>query len=141
MSEQERKEKIANFVNKMHQQFNKHAVILTSADGRLEAEDYEGFEQTYATLPLNDLIEIVQAQHIKINELAHDRYTSHETTLNILRDISNCKDFLAFDDLKKKARSILLAQDMVERGANPEKVKEQLLNGAKGTATSNIIIQ
>lgn len=142
MSEQQiNQEQVAAFLNEMHALFSKHAVVMQVADGRLAAFDTEGFKQTYEALPTTDLIEIVQAQHIKTNELYGELIKRSENMMNILRDISSCKDFMAFDDLKKKARAILLAQDMVDRGKDPEEIKKMMDEKTQGQSTSNIIVQ
>lgn len=142
MSEQQmNQEQVTAFINEMHALFSKHAVVMEAADGRLAAFDTEGFKQAYATLPTTDLIEIVQAQHIKTNELYGQFVQRGEILMSILRDISACKDFMAFDDLKKKARAILLAQDMVDRGKDPEEIKRMMEEQTTGQSTSNIIIQ
>lgn len=139
--EKSKKENVVAFVNEMHGLFSKHAVVMQAADARLAELDTEGFKLLYAKLPQNDLIEIVQAQHIKTNELYGEYRKLNETLRAIMQDISGCKDFLAFDDLKKKARTILLAQDMVDRGKDPKEVSKMLENETAGLSTSNIIIQ
>lgn len=139
--EKSKKENVVAFVNEMHGLFSKHAVVMQAADARLAELDTEGFKLLYAKLPQNDLIEIVQAQHIKTNELYGEYRKLNETLRAIMQDISGCKDFLAFDDLKKKARTILLAQDMVDRGKDPKEVRKMLENETAGLSTSNIIIQ
>lgn len=48
---------------------------------------------------------------------------------------------MAFDDLRKKARSILLAQDMVDRGKSPDEVQAQVEKSLAGTPQGNIIVQ
>lgn len=139
--EKSKKENVVAFVNEMHGLFSKHAVVMQAADARLAELDTEGFKLLYAKLPQNDLIEIVQAQHIKTNELYGEYRKLNETLRAIMQDISGCKDFLAFDDLKKKARAILLAQDMVDRGKDPKEVRKMLENETAGLSTSNIIVQ
>lgn len=135
MTEQEQKEMWANFLNEMHALFSKHSVVMLEADKKLSEANLDGFKQIYATLPNADLIEIIQSQHIKVNELYRVMTDRSETTMNILRDISQCKDFVAFEDLKKKARSILLAQDMVDRGKPVDEVLKTLNGGNKGSST------
>lgn len=139
--EKSKKENVVAFVNEMHGLFSKHAVVMQAADARLAELDTEGFKLLYAKLPQNDLIEIVQAQHIKTNELYGEYRKLNETLRAIMQDISGCKDFLAFDDLKKKARAILLALDMVDRGKDPKEVRKMLENETAGLSTSNIIVQ
>lgn len=142
MSEQQiNQEQVSAFLNEMHALFSKHAAVMQAADSRLAAFDLDGFKQAYATLPNADLIEIVQAQHIKTNELYGQFKQRGDILLDILRDISGCKDFMAFDDLKKKARTILLAQDMVDRGKDPEEIKKMMEEQTTGQSTSNIIVQ
>lgn len=139
--EKSKKENVVAFVNEMHGLFSKHAIVMQAADARLAELDTEGFKLLYAKLPQNDLIEIVQAQHIKTNELYGEYRKLNETLRTIMQDISGCKDFLAFDDLKKKARAILLAQDMVDRGKDPKEVRKMLEKETSGLSTSNIIVQ
>lgn len=139
--EKSKKENVVAFINEMHGLFSKHAVVMQAADARLAELDTEGFKLLYAKLPQNDLIEIVQAQHIKTNELYGEYRKLNETLRTIMQDISGCKDFLAFDDLKKKARAILLAQDMVDRGKDPKEVRKMLEKETSGLSTSNIIVQ
>lgn len=136
-----KQEQVVSFINEMHDLFSKHAVVMQAADARLAELDTEGFKLLYAKLPQNDLIEIVQAQHIKTNELYGEYRKLNETLRTIMQDISGCKDFLAFDDLKKKARAILLAQDMVDRGKDPKEVRKMLEKETSGLSTSNIIVQ
>lgn len=140
MTEQTNNETLS-FIEEMHGLFSKHADVMLAADGRLAVADYESFKQTYASLSKEDLIEIVQSQHIKTNELFGVVKQRSENLMTILRDISNCKDFFAFEDLKKKARSILLAQDMVDRGKDPEEIKKMMEEQTAGQSTSNIIVQ
>lgn len=135
------KEVVAAFLNEMHALFTKHAAEMQAADSRLAAFDLEGFQRTYKDLSHNDLFEIVQAQHIKTNELYGQFKQRGEVLMAILRDISACKDFVAFDDLKKKARALLLAQDMVDRGKDPDEIKKMMGKELEGQSTSNIIVQ
>lgn len=134
-------EEVQAFVTEMHNLFTKNADVMQKADKQLSVFDLAGFNTTYDNLDVATLAEIVKAQHIKTNELFGEMQKRHETTLAILRDISNCKDFVAFDDLKKKARSILLAQDMVDRGKSPDEVKTMMGKSLAGTPQSNIILQ
>ena len=61
-------QRYAYFINKIRAQFNKNATHLQAADSRLEAQDYDGFLAHYAQLDKETLLEIVQSQHIKVNE-------------------------------------------------------------------------
>ena len=132
---------VVAFLNEMKELFNKHSNVFIAADGRLTAQDYEGFKTLYKDLPQADLAEMVMAQHVKTNEIFGVMVQRSENLMNILRDISSCKDFVAFDDLKKKARAILMAQDMVDRGKDPEEVMKMMEEQTKGTSTSSIIVQ
>lgn len=84
---------------------------------------------------------MVMAQHVKTNEIFGVMKQRSDTLMDILRDISSCKDFVAFDDLKKRARVVLMAQDMVDRGKDPEEVMKMMEEQTKGTSTSSIIVQ
>lgn len=137
----EKVEPVIAFLDEMKALFNKHSNVFIAADGRLTAEDYDGFKILYKDLPQADLAEMVMAQHLKTNEIFGVMKQRSENLMNILRDISSCKDFVAFDDLKKKARAILMAQDMVDRGKDPEEVMKMMEEQTKGTSTSRIIVQ
>lgn len=132
---------VVAFIDEMKELFNKHSNVFIAADGRLTAQDYDGFKNLYKDLPQADLAEMVMAQHLKTNEIFGVMAQRSENLMNILRDISACKDFVAFDDLKKKARAILMAQDMVDRGKDPEEVMKMMEEQTKGTSTSSIIVQ
>ena len=132
---------VVAFLDEMKALFNKHSNVFIAADGRLTAQDYEGFKTLYKDLPQADLAEMVMAQHVKTNEIFGVMVQRSENLMNILRDISACKDFVAFDDLKKKARAILMAQDMVDRGKDPEEVMKMMEEQTKGTSSSSIIVQ
>ena len=137
----EKVEPVIAFLEEMKALFNKHSKVFIAADGRLTAEDYEGFKSLYKDLPQADLAEMVMAQHLKTNEIFGVMKQRSENLMTILRDISSCKDFVAFDDLKKKARAILMAQDMVDRGKDHEEVIKMMEEQTKGTSTSSIIVQ
>ena len=137
----EKVEQVIAFLEEMRALFNKHSNVFIAADGRLSAEDYDGFKSLYEDLPQADLAEMVMAQHLKTNEIFGVMKQRSENLMTILRDISSCKDFVAFDDLKKKARAILMAQDMVDRGKDPEEVMKMMEEQTKGTSTSSIIVQ
>ena len=137
----EKVEPVIAFLDEMRALFNKHSNVFIAADGRLSVQDYEGFKSLYKDLPQADLAEMVMAQHLKTNEIFGVMKQRSENLMTILRDISSCKDFVAFDDLKKKARAILMAQDMVDRGRDPEEVTKMMEEQTKGTSTSNIIVQ
>lgn len=134
-------ELFAEFQKNMHELFNKHAGVMIAADELLVKAEWEQFKTHYANLSQELLAEIVQAQHVKANEMYDVIKQRTDFAMDVLRDISNCKDFMAFDDLRKKARSILLAQDMVDRGEDPEKVKAMMKEQTANLQTSNIIIQ
>lgn len=131
----------ADLVKELRALFDKHAPLFLAAESCLEKQDYEGFKQTYNTASQEALAEMVMAQHLKTNEIYGVMVQRSETLMHILRDISNCKDFIAFDDLRKRARTILLAQDMVDRGKDPEEVMKVVEEQTKGTSTSSIIVQ
>jgi len=137
----EKVEPVIAFLDEMKALFNKHSNVFIAADGRLSVQDFEGFKNLYKDLPQADLAEMVMAQHLKTNEIFGVMAQRSENLMNILRDISSCKDFVAFDDLKKKARAILMAQDMVDRGKDPEEVMKMMEEQTKGTSTSSIIVQ
>ena len=137
----EKTEQVIAFLDEMKALFDKHSDVFIAADGRLSVQDYEGFKTIYKDLPQADLAEMVMAQHLKTNEIFGVMKQRSENLMNILRDISACKDFVAFDDLKKKARAILMAQDMVDRGKDPEEVMKMMEEQTKGTSSSSIIVQ
>ena len=137
----EKTEQVIAFLNEMKALFNKHSDVFIAADGRLSVQDYEGFKTIYKDLPQADLAEMVMAQHLKTNEIFGVMKQRSDTLMDILRDISSCKDFVAFDDLKKRARVVLMAQDMVDRGKPVEEVLASVNKVNEGKVTSNIIVQ
>ena len=137
----EKTEQVIAFLDEMKALFNKHSDVFIAADGRLTAQDYEGFKTLYKDLPQADLAEMVMAQHVKTNEIFGVMVQRSENLMTILRDISSCKDFVAFDDLKKRARVVLMAQDMVDRGKPVEEVLASVNKVNEGKVTSNIIVQ
>ena len=137
----EKVEPVIAFLDEMRALFNKHSNVFIAADGRLSVQDYDGFKSLYKDLPQADLAEMVMAQHVKTNEIFGVMKQRSDTLMDILRDISSCKDFVAFDDLKKRARVVLMAQDMVDRGKDPKDVMKMMEEQTKGTSTSNIIVQ
>ena len=141
MTEHSQQEQTKAFLKKHVERFNKHINEMIAADGRLEAFDYDGFERIFAEKSQEELAEIAMAQHLKINETFGMMKQRHELLMQILRDISNCKDFVAFGELQKKARAILMAQDMVDRGKPVEEVLASVNKVNEGKVTSNIIVQ
>ena len=137
----EKTEQVIAFLDEMKALFNKHSDVFIAADGRLTAQDYEGFKTIYKDLSQADLAEMVMAQHLKTNEIFGVMKQRSDTLMDILRDISSCKDFVAFDDLKKRARVVLMAQDMVDRGKPVEEVLASVNKVNEGKVTSNIIVQ
>lgn len=141
MTEHSSQEQTKAFLKKHVERFNKYIEAMIEADARLEALDYEGFELIFAKKPQEELAEIAMAQHLKTNEIFGMMKQRHELMMQILRDVSNCKDFAAFGDLQKKARSILMAQDMVDRGKPVDEILSAVDKANEGSATSNIIVQ
>lgn len=141
MTEQSQQEQTKAFLKKHVERFNKHINEMIAADGRLDAQDYDGFERIFNEKSQEELAEIAMAQHLKTNEIFGMMKQRHDLMTQILRDISNCKDFVAFGDLRKKARSILMAQDMADRGKPVDEILSAVDKANEGKATSNIIAQ
>lgn len=141
MTEYSQQEQTKAFLNKHVERFNKYINEMIAADGRLEAFDYEGFERIFTEKSQEELAEIAMAQHLKTNEVFGMMKQRHDLMMQILRDISNCKDFVAFGELQKKARAILMAQDMVDRGKPVDEILSAVDKVNDGGVTSNIIVQ
>ena len=141
MTEHSQQEQTKAFLKKHVERFNKYINEMIVADGRLEAFDYEGFERIFTEKSQEELAEIAMAQHLKTNEVFSMMKQRHELLMQILRDISNCKDFVAFGELQKKARVILMAQDMVDRGKPVDEILSAVDKVNDGGVTSNIIVQ
>ena len=141
MTEHSQQEQTKAFLKKHVERFNKHINEMIAADGRLEAFDYEGFERIFTEKSQEELAEIAMAQHLKTNEVFGMMKQRHDLMMQILRDISNCKDFVAFGELQKKARAILMAQDMVDRGKPVDEILSAVDKVNDGGVTSNIIVQ
>lgn len=141
MTEHSSQEQTKAFLKKHVERFNKHINEMIAADGRLDAQDYDGFERIFNEKSQEELAEIAMAQHLKTNEIFGMMKQRHDLMMQILRDVSNCKDFVAFGDLQKKARAILMAQDMADRGKPVDEILSTVDKANKGNATSNIIVQ
>lgn len=141
MTEHSQQEQTKAFLKKHVERFNKYINEMIAADGRLEAFDYEGFERIFTEKSQEELAEIAMAQHLKTNEVFGMMKQRHELLMQILRDISNCKDFVSFGELQKKARAILMAQDMVDRGKPVDEILSAVDKVNDGGVTSNIIVQ
>lgn len=127
------------FVQEMNDLFSKHSTYFISQDELLKNEQFEKFKELYATLDQEVLGEMVMAQHFKVNMLFQAIIDKQEVTMQILRDVSSCKDFMAFDDLKKKARAILMAQDLVNKGKSVEEVMGMVEKETAGVPSSIIV--
>lgn len=121
---------IVAFSKEMHELFVKHGKTMQEADTYLAELAFEKFKQTYSDLDKETLAEIVQAQHLKVNELYQQIINRNELIHQIMTDISRCSDLDKLDELRKRARTVLLAQNMVDRGKSPDEVKA-MLNGEK----------
>lgn len=141
MTEYSQQEQTKAFLKKHIERFNKYINEMIAADGRLEAFDYEGFERIFTEKSQEELAEIAMAQHLKTNEVFGMMKQRHDLMMQILRDISNCKDFVAFGELQKKARAILMAQDMADRGKPVDEILSAVDKVNEGGVTSNIIVQ
>lgn len=141
MTEHSQQEQTKAFLKKHVERFNKYINEMIAADGRLEALDYEGFERIFTEKSQEELAKIAMAQHLKTNEVFGMMKQRHDLMMQILRDISNCKDFVAFGDLQKKARAILMAQDMADRGKPVDEILSAVDKVNDGGVTSNIIVQ
>ena len=141
MTEHSQQEQTKAFLKKHVERFNKHINEMIAADGRLEAFDYEGFERIFTEKSQEELAEIAMAQHLKTNEVFGMMKQRHDLMMQILRDISNCKDFVAFGELQKKARAILMAQDMADRGKPVDEILSAVDKVNEVGVTSNIIVQ
>ena len=128
-------EPYADFINKIRAQFNKNATHLQAADSRLEAQDYEGFLAHYAQLGKETLLEIVQAQHVKVNETYGLMLERQKNLEVILQDIAMCQDFVAFGKLKEKAQTILMAHQLQRRGMSDEEIVKALNTSNEGGKT------
>lgn len=136
MSEQKSpQERYAAFLNKIRAQFNKNATHIQAADSRLEAQDYEGFLAHYAGLDKETLIEIVQAQHVKVNETYGLMMQRQQNLEVILQDIAHCQDFVAFGKLKEKAQTILMAHQLQRRGMSDSEIVKALDTANTGNKT------
>lgn len=128
-------QRYVDFIIKIREQFNKNAAHLQAADSRLEAQDYEGFLAHYAGLDKETLIEIVQAQHIKVNETYELMLQRQDNLVAVLQDIAHCQDFVAFGKLREKAQTILMAQQLQRRGMSDEEIVKALNTSNEGGKT------
>lgn len=142
MSETKQKspqERYAEFVNKIRAKFNKNATILQAADSRLEALDYEGFFATYADLDKDTLVEIVQAQHVKVNETYGLMMQRQQNLEVILKDLTYCNKEEDFLKLKKKAMAIMMANQLRQQGMSDDEIVKAIEKANAGEYS--IIVQ
>lgn len=141
MTEQTVQDQMVEFMYSVKRLFAKHSDKFLTADDKLGNNDFDGFIKLYADLSQEELAEIAQVQHLKVNEIYGIMKQRSDNLMTILRDISNCKDFVAFNELQKKARAILMAQDMVDRGKPVEEVEAMMKKAETGETTQSIIVQ
>lgn len=142
MSETKQKtpqEQYADFINTIRAKFNKNATIMQAADSRLEALDYEGFFATYAGLDKDTLVEIVQAQHVKVNETYGLMMQRQQNLEVILKDLTYCNTEEDFLKLKKKAMAIMMANQLRQQGMSEDEIVKAIEKANSGE--SSIIVQ
>lgn len=132
-------QRYVDFIIKIREQFNKNATHLQAADSRLEVQDYEGFLAHYAGLDKETLLEIVQAQHIKVNETYGLMMQRQHNLEVILKDLVYCKDLEDFMKLKKKAMAIEMANQLRQQGMSEEDIVKAVEKANAGEPS--IIIQ
>lgn len=137
----EHKEDVVAFMQETKALFNKFADLFIKADTFLEKGEYENFKAFYRTQSQEYLAEMAHVQHLKVNETFGLMKQRSDNLMAILRDISNCRDFVAFGELQKKARAILMAQDMVDRGKPIQEVEDFLQKAETGETHQSIIVQ
>ncbi len=132
-------QRYAYFINKIRAQFNKNATHLQAADSRLEAQDYDGFLAHYAQLDKETLLEIVQAQHIKVNETYGLMMQRQQNLEVILKDLVYCKDLEDFMKLKKKAMAVEMANQLRQQGMSEADIVKAIEKANAGE--TSVIIQ
>lgn len=137
----ENKEDVAAFMQETKALVNKFADSFIKAEAILEKGEYENFKAFYRAQSQEDLAEMAYVHHLKVNETFGLMKQRSDNLMVILRDISNCRDFVAFGELQKKARAILMAQDMVDRGKPIEEVEDFLQKAETGETHQSIIVQ
>ena len=142
MSETKQKspqEQYVDFINTIRAKFNKNATLMQAADSRLEALDYEGFFTTYADLDKETLVEIVQAQHIKVNETYGLMMQRQQNLEVILKDLTYCEKEEDFLKLKKKALAIMMANQLRQQGMSEDEIVKAIEKANAGE--TSIIVQ
>ena len=132
-------EQYADFINTIREKFNKNAALLQAADSRLEAQDYEGFFSTYAGLDKDTLVEIVQAQHVKVNETYGLMMQRQQNLEVILKDLTYCEKEEDFFKLKKKAMAIMMANQLRQQGMSEDEIVKAIEKANAGEPS--IIVQ
>lgn len=135
------KQTAEEFVVELRDKFNKHVDQFIKADNALAKSDWDEFRKTYTSMTKEQLEEIAMAQHLKTNEIYQNQKFIGDAYEAILRDITYCKDFVAFGDLKTKAEAVLLARSMMAKGKSPDEIRDAVSKATEGLSTSNIIMQ
>lgn len=129
------------FVKELRDNFNKHVDTFIAADDCLAKSDWDGFRKTYTSMPKEQLEEVAMAQHLKTNEIYQQTKMVGDSLEDILRDITYCKDFVAFEAIKIKAEAVMLAKNMMQQGMSADEIRKRVAEKTQGLGTSNIIVQ
>lgn len=135
------KQTAEEFVVDLRDLFNKHVDQFIKADNALAKSDWEAFREVYKSMTKEQLEEIAMAQHLKTNEIYQNQKFIGDAYEAILRDITYCKDFVSFDDIKTRAEAVLLARSMMAKGKSPDEIRNAVSKATEGLSTSNIIVQ
>ena len=135
------KQTAEEFVQEIRNNFNKHLDVFIKGDDALGKQDWDAFREVYKSMTKEQLEEIAMAQHLKTNEIYQNQKFIGDAYEAILRDITYCKDFVAFGDLKTKAEAVLLARSMMAKGKSPDEIRQAVSKATEGLGTSTIIVQ
>lgn len=135
------KQNAEEFVQEIRNNFNKQLDVFIKADEALGKQDWDAFREVYTSMTKEQLEEIAMAQHLKTNEIYQTQRFIGDAYEAILRDITYCKDFVAFSDIKTKAEAVLLARSMMAKGKSPDEIRQAVSKATEGLGTSNIIVQ
>lgn len=108
--------------------FKHNLPIFSAAQEKFLEGDIEGFVETYNSVPLDQLQQMMAAHHIAYNNV-FSRLESTEKLLNIvLKQLSNARDDAAIAECKKLADITLMTFNLLDKGTDPEKIRQMLSN-------------
>lgn len=119
-------ENLKAFQKEMRDLFNKHVKTFASANDQLALHQIEKFKEIYESQSKEDLVEMVEAQHIAYNLLNSHYITIQGNFRKMVKEVAMVTTAEEFAAVKKKAEMTIMAQNLVDQGKSPEDVRKML---------------